>query len=279
MNWKDILVFADGSQNGLARTQMAADLAVAAGATLEICVPICIPAFLASGGVDFAVDLHDELERGAREDAGRAAIEIRSRLPQLAGQLEVHTPEVRAQDVPKLAGVLGQTCDLIVLGQPIAEDATRVDDALLDGALFQSGRPCLVFPRWDAPQVWGKRILIAWKDTREAASAVHHAMPLLAEADAVYIVTVQHGSHIDRSLERSTERLVRHLGRFGIKTESRAVLSDGPDGPELLDQAKRWSADLLVMGAYGHSQFRERIIGGVTRTAIRHSPIALLLSH
>lgn len=279
MSWKDILVFADGSRNGLARTQMAADLAVAVGATLEVCVPVCLPPLSASGGVDFAVELYDELERGAMEDAHRASIEVRARLPELAGRLEVSMPEARMPDVSKLAGSLGQACDLVIVGQPIAEDATRADDALLDGALFGSGRPCLMFPRWDEARSWGKRILIAWKDVREAARAASDAMPILQRAENVCVVTISHGSHVARPLERSAERLLRHLGRFGVKAESRAVLSDGPDGPAILDQAARWAADLLVMGGYGHSPFRERVFGGVTRTAIRESPIPVLLSH
>jgi nucleotide-binding universal stress UspA family protein len=182
-------------------------------------------------------------------------------------------------DISKLAGSLGQASDLVIVGQPIKEDATRADDALLEGTLFRSGRPCLMFPRWNEPHAWGKRILIAWKDVREAARAVHDAMPLLQRADAVCVVTIQHGSHAERSSERSTKRLLRHLGRLGVKAESRVVLTDEPDGPALLDQAERWPADLLVMGGYGHSQFRELAFGGVTQTAIRRSRIPVLLSH
>jgi nucleotide-binding universal stress UspA family protein len=258
---------------------MAADLAVAVGANLEVCVPICLPPFLASGGVKFAADLYDELERGARDDANSASTEIRSLFPQLVGRLEVNTPETRTADLPRFAGSLGQTADIVIVGQPIAEDATRTDDALLDGVLFRSGRPLLMLPRWDEARAWGKNIMIAWKDVREAARAVSDAMPVLRRAETVCVVTVSHGSHLERPLERSAERLLRHLGRFGVAAESRAVLNDGPDGAAILDQVALWSADLLVIGGYGHSRLRERVFGGVTRTAIRHSPIPVLMSH
>jgi nucleotide-binding universal stress UspA family protein len=279
MSWRDILVFADGSENGLARARMAADLSVATGAALEVCVVACLPPLSASGGAEFAVEAYDEIERGAREDATRAVLEIRSRFPELAGRLLVDMPEARLPDVPELAGSLGQTADLVVIGQPIAEDATRLDDALLDGSLFRTGRPCLMFPRWNEPQVWGKRVVIAWKNVREAARAVHDALPLLKRAEEVCAITIEHGPHADRSLARSMERLTGHLARLGVRTESQTVVTDKADGPAILKQVESWRADLLVMGGYGHSTFRERVFGGATRTAIRESPVPVLLSH
>lgn len=219
MSWQDILVFADGSDNGLARVGMAADLAVEAGAGLEVCIPVCLPPLSAAGGVDFMVEYNDELERGARDDATRAAMEIRSRLPSLARRLQVTTPEAYLPDLARLGGHLGQACDLIVVGQPIAEDVSKADDALLHGALFHSGRPCLMFPRWDSSRHWGASVLIAWKDTPEAARAVHDAIPMLRKATSVRLVTIHHGSHLDRALDQSAERLVRHLSNFGIRTD------------------------------------------------------------
>ncbi len=279
MSWKDILVFADGSRNGLARARMAADLATTIGANLEVCIPVCLPPLSASGGVEFAAELYDELERSARDDAHRASVELRSQFPDLAGRLEIHTPEARMPDIPKLVGSLGQASDLIVVGQPIDEDGTRTDDALLDGALFRSGRPCLMLPRWDAAHVFGKKILIAWKDIPQAARAVGDAIPLLQRAETVGIVTIHHGAHPERPLQRSVERLQRHLGRFGVQAVPHTVLSGGSDDEAILDQAAIWGADLLVMGGYGHSRLREFVLGGVTRTAIQKSTIPVLLSH
>ena len=279
MSWKDILVFADGSRNGLARARMAADLATTIGANLEVCVPVCLPPLFASGGAEFAAELYDELERGARDDALRASAELRSEFPELAGRLEIHTPEARMPDVPKLIGSLGQASDLIIVGQPIAEDGTRADDALLDGAIFRSGRPCLMLPRWDEARVFGKKILIAWKDVPQAARAAGDAMPLLQRAENVGIVTIHHGAHPERPLQRSVERLQRHLGRFGVRAVPHTVLNSESNDAAILDQAAIWGADLLVMGGYGHSQLREFVLGGLTRTAIRQSPIPVLLSH
>jgi nucleotide-binding universal stress UspA family protein len=279
MAWKDILVFADGSDNGLARAQMAADLASATDASLEVCVPACLPPLLASGGARVAIEIFDEIERIARDDATRVSIEIRSRLPQLTDRLEVHTPAAKLADISRLAGALGRTCDIVVVGQPIAEDASRADDALLEGALFRSGRPCLMFPRWNAPHAWGKRVLVAWKGVREAARAVHDALPLLQRADAVCVFLAGEGSDADGDGPLAMSRLVRHLGRHGAKIETPLTEDGAAAGPAILERARTWGADLIVMGGYGHSAFRERALGGATRTAIRSSPVPVLLSH
>jgi nucleotide-binding universal stress UspA family protein len=279
MSWQDILVFADGSNNGLARVSMAADLAIETGAALEVCIPACLPPLSEAGGVDFMIEYNDELERGARDDAYQAALQVRARTPALEQRLAVTTPEVRLPDVARLAGRLGQTCDLVVVGQPIVEDASRVDDELLTGALFHSGRPCLMFPRWNSCRHWGSSVLIAWKDTPEAARAVHDAIPILRKATSVRIVTIQHGAHLDRALDRSSERLVRHLARFGVHARCSALLRDGQDGISLLEHLQEWPTDFVVMGAFGHSRIRERILGGVTQTMLRHSPVPVLFSY
>ena len=104
------------------------------------------------------------------------------------------TPDVKGGvDFPRLdpsRSACGVDADGRSVSHPIDEDATRVDDAPLDGALFQSGRHGIVFQCWDEPCAWGKKVLIARKDTREAARPVHDATPLLAKADAVRVVAV-----------------------------------------------------------------------------------------
>jgi nucleotide-binding universal stress UspA family protein len=277
MGWKDILVFADGSDNGLARVRMAAELAVGQAASLEVCVPACLSRLSTSAGVDFTIEVHDEEERLVRDDATRASIEIRTFLPTLAGRLIVETPEAFLDEMPALAARLAHTCDIVVVGQPIAEDASRLDDALLEGALMRSGRPCLMFPRWNEPRTWGRRVLVGWKDCREAARAVHDALPLLQQADIVRLFHRQE----DKETERHTglSRLAKHLNRYGVKLEEPRHRSGAASGSPILDEATAWDADLIVMGGYGRSAFRERMLGGATRSAIRSSRFPVLFSH
>lgn len=279
MAWKDILVFVDGSESGLVRADVAAALASAVGADLEVCVPVFRTALLASGSLAMAIAVQDQLDREARDQANGTANAIRSRMLALADRLVVSTPERRLGELPSLAASLGQTCDLTIVGQPVRHGGTLGDTQLLEGSLFGAGSPCLMLPRWTEPHVWGRRVLIAWKNVPEAARAVHDAMPILQRADAVCVATAVHGAAHDSNLAESVERLLRHLWRFGVRSETRTVVTNDSAGKAVLDEVERWSADLLVMGGYGHSRLRERVLGGVTRTALRESPIPVLLSH
>lgn len=279
MNWTSILVFADGSDNGLARAEMAGALAAQQGASLEVCVPACMPKLLASGGVEIASEVFDEVSRVARDDASAAATRILLGLRSLEGRLRSNIPEAPLSGMPRLAGALARTCDVTLVGQPIAEDLSRLDDALLEGALLRSGRPCLMLPRWNEPREWGKRILIAWKGTREAARAVHDALPLLQRAEAIRIFQSGEGTELDGEGPAGLSRLAGHLTQHGVRVEAFRVGPTAEAGRAILNEAGDWSADLIVMGGYGHSAFRERALGGATRSAIRSSKLPVLLSH
>jgi len=279
VSWKSILVFADGSDNGLARAEMAGALAVQHGASLEVCVPACMPNLLASGGVQLASEVFDEVSRVARDGASAAATRILSALRSLKGRLRCDTPEAPLASMPRLAGALARACDVTLVGQPIMEDLSRLDDALLEGALLRSGRPCLILPRWNEPREWGKRILIAWKGTREAARAVHDALPLLQRASSVRIFQSGEGAELDGEGPAGLSRLAGHLAQHGVRIEAFRVGPAAEAGSAILNEANDWSADLIVMGGYGHSAFRERALGGATRSAIRSSKLPVLLSH
>lgn len=279
MTWTDILVFAEGSDSGLARAHMAADMAVRHGAALEICIPAVIPTPFGSGGGSIAANVIDQEYQGAHEDATRALVLVRNSFPLLGRNLKVEAPEVHQIDLPRLAAALARRTDIVIAGQPIATDFSRTDDSVLEGALMRSGRPCLMLPRWNAPRIFGQRALIAWKGTRQAARAVHDAMPLLARADSVGIVTIGQGAELDGEGPLGLSRLAGHLIRHGVRAEA-PWSHPGPSvGAGILAEAHRWNADLLVIGAYGHSPFRERALGGATRSLVRDSDIPILMSH
>jgi nucleotide-binding universal stress UspA family protein len=185
-------------------------------------------------------------------------------------------PEATLADVRSLAAVRGRIADLVVLGQPIAADLSQVDDLVFEGTLFGAGAPCLMLPRWERPRVWGRRVLIAWKSSPEAARAVREAMPLLQRADAVGVY------HFAEAPEETSDvdALVQHLGRHGVRIDQ-AVREGGAGaaGEAILAAAGGFGADLVVMGGYGHTRLHETIFGGATRTLARFSQTALFLSH
>jgi nucleotide-binding universal stress UspA family protein len=279
--WKDMLVFADGSENGVARALMAASLAATHDAWLEICVVTMLPAQARGRAGELIAELSEEVRTTAREDAGRAADAVRAAFPRLADRLFVWTAETESGEATETSASLAQAVDLVVLGQPIAEDLSRLDDLLLEGALLGSGRPCLMLPRWTAPRTFGRRVLAAWRGGREAARAVHDALPLLVAADSVCIFHAGEGEERKGDGPLALSRLTSHLVRHRVRVEEpKHDAKAGPDiGEAILRQAVAFDADLIVMGGYGHSRLREIVLGGATRTIVRSSPLPVLLSH
>jgi len=126
----------------------------------------------------------------------------------------------------------------------------------------------------------GRRVLIAWDGTREASLALHDALPLIARAEAVWVITVRARDANSDDLGLSLDRVVRHLQRHSITaTTEEGIGGDVPTADLLLSRASDMGADLLVAGAYHHSQLREAIIGGVSRELLDHITLPVLMSH
>jgi nucleotide-binding universal stress UspA family protein len=173
----------------------------------------------------------------------------------------------------------GRVADLIVAGQTDPEwDLSPLMD-FPERLALESGRPVLVIPCAGRYATVGRRVVIAWKRSREAARAVFDALPLLREAEAVHILEIKDHAEDANTLARDTA-IAAALGRHGIKPEVRtSTASDISVGDEILSRASDLDADLLVMGAYGHSRFRELVFGGATRHIARHMTLPTLLSH
>jgi nucleotide-binding universal stress UspA family protein len=169
--------------------------------------------------------------------------------------------------------------DLVIFGQAAPDyrlpTGFRPEDIIVGG-----GRPVLVVPYAGEFAVIGRRVLIAWDGTREASRALHDALPLIAKAEAVTVMTV-HAREADLDKSRpSLHRVVRHLERHGIaaRTEE-AVRGDVPVADLLLSRAADLDVDLMVTGAYHHSQFREALLGGVSRDLLDHMTVPVLMAH
>jgi nucleotide-binding universal stress UspA family protein len=144
---------------------------------------------------------------------------------------------------------------------------------------LESGRPVLVIPYAGRYPKIGHNVVIAWKAGRESARAVFDALPLLTGAAHVHILEIkEHGSK-KPSLAPDTS-IAAALARHGIKPTIRtSVASDISVGDEILSRLADLDADLLVMGAYGHSRMRELVFGGTTRHIAQHMTVPTLFSH
>lgn len=171
----------------------------------------------------------------------------------------------------------GRHCDLAVLGQPDPDrDPSAMGSTLPGDLALALGRPVLVLPyigQYTAP---GKTVLIAWNDSREAARAVHDALPMLLAATSVIVLCIDG----DEQQQRSAASLVQHLSHHGITAKLRhTTAADIGAGEALLSALADNSADLLVMGAYGHSRLREMTLGGVTHTILQSMTVPVLLGN
>ena len=175
-------------------------------------------------------------------------------------------------------GVHAYYADMVVIARPESASQTAGPPGLAESLVLSSGRPIIVFPpRGTASKV--RRILVAWNAKRESIRAVADALPLLAKAEAVEVLVVDHQRHPTGHGQEPGADIARHLARHGAQVEVRRLSSGGKDvGSLLLSQAAGFGADLLVMGAYGHSHLREWMFGGVTRTVLYEAGLPVLMS-
>ena len=165
----------------------------------------------------------------------------------------------------------GRLFDLLVIERP-DETENGGYPLVLEAALFESGRAVLLAPRV-APATLGRSLAVAWNDTGEAAAALGAALPFLARAEAVTLMTVC--DHCDAD----PAEVAQYLARHDVTAKIRSLEPDHrPVGEQILDEAAADGADMLVMGAYGHSRLREFVLGGVTRSIVQEAGLPVLMA-
>jgi nucleotide-binding universal stress UspA family protein len=175
-------------------------------------------------------------------------------------------------------GVHAYYADLVVIDRPDPAGQTAHPPGLAESLVLTSGRPIIMFPpRGSVSRV--RRILVGWNARRESIRALADARPLLVRAEAVEVLLVDHERHASDHGQEPGADIARHLARHGVHVEVRRVSSGGEEvGRILLSQATAFGADLVVMGAYGHSQLSTWAFGGVTRTVLREAGLPVLMS-
>jgi nucleotide-binding universal stress UspA family protein len=285
MALKDILVHVDEARGYQDRMALAAELARAHAGHLAgvfAIEPISFSALGASGGQDFAaVEAFQQIEqehRAARlKVAARLEALFQSTLDRVGASGEWRVVEEHAAAAATLHA---HYVDLAVVGQSDPENPA-LGSGIPEAVLLGSGRPVLVVPFIGAKAV-GKRVLVAWNAEREAARAVNDALPLMAEAEQVTVLSINPERGIGGEGDLPAADIALHLARHGVKAEAAYTHADPEDvsvGDVILSRAADLGADLIVMGGYGHSRAREFVLGGATRTLLRHMTVPVLLSH
>ena len=177
-------------------------------------------------------------------------------------------------EVPELFVEYARLRDLCIVPLKASSDPWYAETVI-----FGSGKPTLIIPENPQPRpLQFKTILIAWDFSRTAARAIADALPLLESAATVRIVTITNDKVIDT--KRSGQELAKNLSRHCIDVTLDEVDSGGMQTGDVLgSHALSCGADLLVMGAYGHSRFREFVLGGATKSMMSKPPLPILFSH
>lgn len=166
--------------------------------------------------------------------------------------------------------------DLVVAAQSRQDSSDRRFVDLAEDVLVAAGRPILIVPSAGVKGPIGNRVIVAWNGSREAARALADAMPLLDKAASVEIFIA---GDLDIG-DLPGADIAAHLAHHGIRVDvHRTPSNDVSVGDALLNRVTDGGADLIVMGGYGRSRFREFILGGVTRHILEHLTVPVMMSH
>ncbi|MDO5647556.1 universal stress protein [Paracoccus sp. (in: a-proteobacteria)] len=278
MAYKTILtVLTDPSQ--FAQLDAAAGFAARADAHLDV---LCLgidhsqPGYYFPGGTAYM--LQDAIDQ-AMVQAETLERDVRAHLDGRAGlRWSVESAVAQSGGIPNLVGLRARFSDLAILASPYGDHQPGDAEIVTEAALFEGGCPVLVLPGDAAVTDAPKRIIVAWNQSAEALVAIRRALPLLKTAQAVEVTCIDPRR---AGAERSDPggALTQMLTRHGVRAEIAVLARTEPTiSQELNRRAVEIGADLVVMGAYGHSRLREAILGGATRNMLEQARVPVFMA-
>ena len=275
MTYRTIVVHLGADARRRERLALAADLASSCDAHLvgvfaaaELLVP-----FVLSGNAGPVIET--ELRRRA-ELAAEAKREFDAVVARHAAKAEWR----RAEGSPLAALRLSaRYADLVVVGQrdPDLAPGEGMPGYFVEEVVLSAGRPVLVVPYAGRFERIGARVLVAWNASREAARALTDALPLLQRAQSVEVVAFEPQS-ADHGAEPGAD-IALYLARHGVRVNVARQQAGIDVGAQILSRAADSEADLVEMGAYGHSRAREIVLGGATRSLLQAMTVPVLMAH
>ncbi|WP_170387657.1 universal stress protein [Ruegeria atlantica] len=279
MAYKSLLtVITDAKQSGPALAQMAA-LAHAQDAHAEA---LCLGVDRSQTGYYYAganaLILQETLNR-ANAEAEEVLVYAKNYLGKTGTRWSAESGVAQIADIGRHVAHRARFSDLVILPQPYGKDCGAEAEPIIEAAMFEGHAPVLVTPDDTTPFDRPGTILLGWNESVEAMRATRRALPFLIQADLVRIVVIDPPRHgPDRSDPGGM--LSQMLARHGVKCEIDVLSKTMTRVSDILNRhASDTQADMIVMGAYGHSRFREAILGGATRNMLEQASVPVFLAH
>ncbi len=225
-----------------------------------------------------AVVLQDNLVH-AQQEAEALEAEIERKLEQEGIPFAVRCMTTQMAGLAPLIGHRTRMADIVVLPKPYGTGRGHENEAILEAALFNGAAPVLVIPdEAELPRTLTSAV-VAWNESREALAAIRAGLPFLTQAEEVSIAIIDPPAHGPERSDPGGE-LSQMLGRHGVRAEVSVMARTMPRISDILCRhCGERGAGLIVMGAYGHSRFREAILGGATRHMLEVAEIPVLMAH
>jgi nucleotide-binding universal stress UspA family protein len=287
MSLAEILVVVDGAPGGEVAMDAALHLGRKFHARVEVLhVEMDVDSVMPVVGEGMSAAAIDQMMQSLRADAEARQAEAKRLFQEhvVAKKLPVVEPDAEpvagkfAVCYRQVAGRQAEAvlhrarlADITVLGGPGPDGGMQ---ATFDAVLFDSGRPLLMVPAAPAGDI-GATVAVAWNRSRESVRAVHAALPFLRQAKSIIVMTAR-----EDGADAEPSELCRYLAAHGIAARTWAFSPEsGKMGEALLSEAAKAHADLLVMGGYGHSRFREMVLGGATRGILAKATVPVFMMH
>ncbi len=268
---KDILVYLDNDTNCANRITSTAKLCSKLGAHLAGLYSyrmLKVHPYPYTYLPNSAFDTMDENARQQHEET-KALFADNTAAEDIAGEFRSVNDQLS-----NALSIQSRYADLLVVPGRYGNNSNLNQDFELAEILPISACPVLVLPEdQPAPTQLPKRVLVAWNGSHESARALSLAMPIINQAEQIDLVSVA-------SNEAEASDIAKHLTHHGINVNVHLVEGNSTNaGKTILNQAITLESELVVMGAYGHSRFREQVLGGATEYMIGHSSLPVLFSH
>jgi nucleotide-binding universal stress UspA family protein len=279
MSYKTILVHVDQSSHAAARIKIAAEIAIAEEAHLVGAAMSGLSRFVyQESAFGVAGSIIAAQVDALYASANQALVEFEK----IAKSMGVLSYEKRLVDDEPEGGLVLQArySDLVVVSQTDTEDTfSRVISDLPEYLMLNCARPVLVVPYAGRFEHVGRRALIAWDGSTEATRAITNALPLLRRAKNVTLAVFNSSARFDVHGEQPGADIALFLARHKVKVEVLSQTTNIDVGNSLLSLSSDLGTDLIVMGGYGHTRFRELLLGGVTKTVLNTMTVPVLMSH